>query len=129
MEVIRVVEDTKVSEQALKFFKEIYNAGDNEIQDINKLFNSELTEFHENIKKENFEKIDKNLKMIIILIDNSEKKDDVLGLESLRAKEKSELVKISVIFNNKNTKNKEFVVPLNLTLFQFKKILANHFEI
>lgn len=42
MEVIRIVSDPEIYEKALSFFLEVYNAKDNEIEDINALFETVL---------------------------------------------------------------------------------------
>ena len=75
---------------------------------------------------------DLNLKIISILIDNSEQRD-FLDLESWVTKEKFETITVSILnemsYVSGNHKKKEFIVPLNLTLYNFKKLLASHFEV
>lgn len=76
--------------------------------------------------------IEKTLKLINTVIDNSEKKYN-LEIESLITKEKSENITIivinDIIYINDYTKKKEFSVPLNTTLYQFKKTLTTHYSI
>jgi hypothetical protein len=76
--------------------------------------------------------IEKTLKLINTVIDNSEKKYN-LEIESLITKEKSESITIivinDIIYINDYTKKKEFSVPLNTTLYQFKKTLTTHYSI
>lgn len=76
--------------------------------------------------------MDKNLKLINILIDNSEKKT-LLNIESLATKDKSEMITViiinDIVYVSEYSKKKEYTVPLNMTLFEFKKMLTTHYNI
>jgi hypothetical protein len=76
--------------------------------------------------------VKKTLKLINILIDNSEKKN-CLGIESLITKEKADNINIviinDIVYVNEYSKKKDFVVPLNMTLYEFKKLLTNSYNL
>ena len=48
-------------------------------------------------------------------------------------KEKADLITIiiinDIVYVNEYSKKKEFVVPLNMTLYEFKKLLTNHYNL
>ena len=55
-----------------------------------------MSQFYKNKTDKQYTQVDKNLKLINILIDNSEKKN-CLDIESLVTKEKSELITVIII--------------------------------
>ena len=76
--------------------------------------------------------IKKTMRLLNIIIDNSEKKYN-LEIESLITKEKSENVNIiiinDIVYVSEYSKKKEINVSLNMTLYQFKKLLTTLYTI
>jgi hypothetical protein len=130
--MIYEINNPDLYEKGLEFFLEIYNARDNEPEDINAFYDELLAKL-QSYKAEGAERqIEKTLKLINILIDNSEKKYS-LEMDSLVTKEKSENITIvvlnDIIYINEYTKKKEFAIALNSTLYQLKKTLATSYSL
>jgi hypothetical protein len=57
----------------------------------------------------------------------------LLNIESLATKDKSEMITViiinDIVYVSEYSKKKEYIVPLNMTLFEFKKMLTNHYNI
>jgi hypothetical protein len=132
MQVINQVADPEIYEKGLAFFLEVYNAKDNEIEDTNALFQQVLADFYTHKQAKEYLQVDKNLKLINILIDNSEKKT-CLDIDSLATKENAEMITViilnDIVYVNEYSKKKEYVVPLNMTLFEFKKLLSSNYNL
>lgn len=88
MIMIYKVNNPDIYEKSLDFFLEIYNAKDNELDDITTLFDSVLKLLEEYKASKEIVQIKKTLRLLNIIIDNSEKKYN-LEIESLITKEKS----------------------------------------
>ncbi len=76
--------------------------------------------------------VKKTLKLINILIDNSEKKH-FLDIDSLVTKEASDKITViiinDIVYVNEYSKKRELTVPLNMTLYQFKKELTKYYNL
>jgi hypothetical protein len=74
----------------------------------------------------------KTLRLIEIVIDDSEKKCDA-RVDSLLSKKKSEAVKYTVIneisYITDSIKKQDLVVPLNTTLLDLRKLLAKEYSL
>ena len=69
--IIFNVDNPEIYDKGLDFFLEIYNAKDNQLQDIHRLFQQILLKFYQYKKNGEHLQIKKSLKLINILIDNS----------------------------------------------------------
>lgn len=132
MIMIYKVNNPDIYEKSLDFFLQIYNAKDNELDDITILFDSILKLLQEYKASKEIIQIKKTLRLLNIIIDNSEKKYN-LEIESLITKEKSENVNIiiinDIVYVSQYSKKKEINVSLNMTLYQFKKLLTTLYTI
>ena len=76
--------------------------------------------------------VKKTLKLINILIDNSEKKH-FLDIDSLVTKEAADEITLiiinDIVYVNEYSKKRELTVPLNMTLDQFKKELTKYYNL
>jgi hypothetical protein len=121
-----------IVEKALDFFLEIYNAKENELEDISELFERVLKLLEEYRSQGAVSQVRKTLRLLNIIIDNSEKRYN-LEIESLITKEKSESVSLiiinDIVYVSEYAKKKEISVSLNMTLYQFKKLLTTLYTI
>jgi hypothetical protein len=126
------VEAADIVEKGLDFFLEIYNAKDNELEDITTLFDKVLLLLEQYKTAGQVTQVRKTLRLLNIIIDNSEKRFN-LEIESLITKEKSETVSLiiinDIVYVSEYSKKKEIPVSLNMTLFQFKKLLTTLYTI
>jgi hypothetical protein len=94
--MIYEVGDAEFYEKGLEFFLEIYNARENDLGDIDRFYGELLGKLEGYRSRGEYVQVEKTLKLLNIIIDNSEKRHN-LAIDSLVTKEKSDSLTLVVI--------------------------------
>ena len=132
IQMIYLVESETINSQVLHFFVELYNSKTNTQEEIDEFFNKLLGDFKKYYEEKEFQMAGKTIKLIEVVINDSEKNIDT-NIESLTSKKKFEEVKFIIInetsYSSDIVKKVEKYLPMNTPVIRLRKILAKEFNL
>ena len=96
IDMIYLIESEPINNQVLYFFIELYNSKENSQEEIDEFFGKLVSNFKKYYEEKKFEMVNQTLKLIEVVINDSEKNADT-GIESLSSKKKPEEAKFIII--------------------------------